>query len=345
MRYFGAVMGFGLAIWLAVVSLLIVFVSGGLTHVELSSPRVLVALVLPVLAVLLRGLVTARPATMRFSRTRTLEGLGPSLASFLRDLPDGLRLASALLIVLALARPQSTRVTEKVSHEGIDIAIAVDLSESMQANDLSPSRLEASKAVVRDFIERRPRDRISVVAFGAYASTVAPLTLDHDVLINLVGRLKLKVIDGSQTAIGAGLGVALNRLDESEAESKIIVLLTDGVHNASGVDPDSMAQEAAERNVRVYTVLMGRHGGIGDGSGLDSAQLERIASVTGGYAYTAEDTEALTTSFQDLLDKLERSEIESKPVRAELFYWLVWPALLLLLLDVGLRNTRLRRFP
>jgi Ca-activated chloride channel homolog len=122
------------------------------------------------------------------------------------------------------------------------------------------------------------------------------------------------------------------------------VLLTDGVHNAAGVDPDSAAQKAAERGVVIYTVLMGRHGS-GPGS-IDAGQLERLASATGGYAYLAEDVAELQTSFQDLLNKLERSEIEGKKSRpAELFGWLLWPALLLLILDIGLRNTRLRRFP
>ena len=122
------------------------------------------------------------------------------------------------------------------------------------------------------------------------------------------------------------------------------VLLTDGVHNAEGLDPDSAAAAASERGVTVYTILMGRHGGGGSQT-IDPGRLERIASVTGGYAYTAEDQDALRTSFQDLLDKLERSSIEGEQVRAELYHFLLWPALLLLLLEGLLRSTRLRRFP
>ena len=121
------------------------------------------------------------------------------------------------------------------------------------------------------------------------------------------------------------------------------VLVTDGVHNAPGVDPDSVAQKAAERGVIIYTVLMGRHG---SGAGtIDAGQLERVAAVTEGRAYTAEDINELQTSFQDLLNELEKSQLEGEQIRAELFSWLLWPALLLLLLDIGLRNTRLRRFP
>ena len=162
-------------------------------------------------------------------------------------------------------------------------------------------------------------------------------------LRNLIAQLRLGVMDGGRTAIGAGLGVALNRLQESDAESKVVVLLTDGVHNADGIDPDTVAQEAAERGVIIYTVLMGRQSGIT--TSLDAGQLERLASATGGYAYLAENIAELQTSFQDLLNKLERSEIEGEQIRAELFGWLLWPVLLLLGLDVGLRNTRLRRFP
>lgn len=262
----------------------------------------------------------------------------------LAHLPDGFRLAAGLLLAVALARPQSTRGSDRIRHEGIDIAIVLDLSESMENRDIPPNRLAAAQAVIDDFIRRRPRDRIGLVVFGSTASTVAPLTMDHGVLRALVRRLRLGVIDGTRTAIGAGLGIALNRLDESEADTKVVVLLTDGVHNADGLDPDAAAQEAADRGVKVYTVLMGQHA-LGMEGSVDPSRLERIASVTGGYAYTAADSEALRTSFQDLLDKLEKSTIEGEQVRPELFFLFLWPALVLLLLDIVLRSTRLRRFP
>jgi Ca-activated chloride channel family protein len=266
-----------------------------------------------------------------------------SFMTRLASLPDGMRLAAALLLVGALARPQSTRGSDRIRHEGIDIVIALDLSDSMKSGDIPPNRLRAAQMVIDDFIRRRPHDRIGLVVFGAKASTVSPLTMDHGVLRTLMMRLRLGVMDGSKTAIGAGLGVALNRLDDSEASSKIVVLLTDGVHNADGLDPDSAAEEAAKKSVRVYTILMGQ--GLVGGEPIDAAQLERIASITGGYAYTAVDADALLGSFQDLLDKLERSTIEGQQVRPELFQLLLWPALLLLLGEVVLRTTRLRRFP
>ncbi|MCX4246051.1 VWA domain-containing protein [Paraliomyxa miuraensis] len=343
MRSVGPIFAFGvlaLALGLAAASWT---AGGGLRHVIWSRPEWLLAAVVPVLAVVLRAWLAPRAPTLRYSRARSLTRLRGGWAVRLVHLPDGLRLAAALLLVGALARPQSTRGNDRVHHEGIDIVIVLDLSDSMETPDMAPNRLGAAQAVIDDFIRRRPRDRIGLVAFGSTASTVAPLTLDHGVLRTLMRRLRLGVMEGNTTAIGAGLGMALNRLDESDADSKVIVLLTDGVHNADGLDPDTVASEAAERGVSVYTVLIGRHGL--DGGSIDPGRLERIASITGGFAYTAVDSQALQGTFQDLLDKLERSRLEGEPVRPELFQLLLWPALVLLLLDVVLRTTRLRRFP
>lgn len=283
----------------------------------------------------------ARSTALRWSRSKTLFAQRQGVAARLIALPEGLRFASYCLLILALARPQSSRSSDHTYHEGIDIAVAIDLSESMAADDLPPSRLTAAQAVIDAFIARRPHDRIALVGFGGQASTLAPLTLDHAVLRRMVRRLRLHVMDGSSTAIGAGIGVALNRLDESDSETRIVVLLTDGVQTADGLHPDAVAQEAASRGVKIFTVLIGRHS---DGS-VDPAQLERIAAATGGFAYTAADSTTLKSSFYDLLDRLETSRLEGEQVRAELFAWFLWPALLLLGADLLLRNTRLRSFP
>jgi Ca-activated chloride channel family protein len=343
MNWFLRVLGFGVVAAALVVLGVGLAIGEGLRHVVFATPLMLIALIVPLLGMGLRAATTPTPASLRFSRKRSLMRLKGGFVARLVDLPDGLRLAAALLLALAAARPQSTRMTERLEHEGIDIAIVLDLSESMASDDLYPNRLNAAKLVIDDFIARRPHDRIALVGFGSTASTIAPLTLDHHVLRSLIARLSLQVIDGRSTAIGAGLGVGLNRLDSSDAASKVIVLLTDGMHNADGIDPDSAAQEAAERGVIIYTVLMGRHDRGTDS--VDPQRLERLASATGGYAYLASDSEELAGSFQDLLDKLEKSEIAGEQIRAELFAWLVWPAVLLLLLDAILRNTRLRRFP
>jgi Ca-activated chloride channel family protein len=317
-----------------------------LRHVVFQQPLWLFLMLVPLVGMAVRVATDPKPATMQFSRKRSFDRIGGGFITHLADLPDGLRLGAVLLLAVACARPQSTRMSERLTHEGIDIVITLDLSESMGADDLRPDRLTAAKLVIDKFISLRPNDRISLVAFGSEASTVAPLTLDHGVLRNLVQQLRLGVVDGSLTSIGAGLGVALNRLEESQATSKVIVLLTDGVHNADGIDPDSAAQKAAERGVIIYTVLMGRHSGGANGSSIDAGQLERIAGATdGGYAYLAENVKELETSFQDLLDKLHRSELEGEQIRAELFGWVLWPVFILLLLDIALRNTRLRRFP
>jgi Ca-activated chloride channel family protein len=343
MRSLGPILGFAALALALVLGGLALHTGSGLRYVMWARPWWALAAVVPVLAVVLRAWRAPRPPTLRYSRVRTLRRVSGGWATRLVHLPDGLRLAAAVLLVAALARPQSTRSNDYVQHQGIDVVIVLDLSDSMETPDMIPNRLGAAQAVIDDFIRRRPRDRIGLVAFGSTASTVAPLTLDHGVLRTLMRRLRLGVMDGSTTAIGAGLGMALNRLEESTAESQVIVLLTDGVHNADGLDPDTAASEAASRGVTVYTVLIGRHG-LDEGS-IDPARLERIASITGGYAYTAVDREALQGSFQDLLDKLERSTIEGKPVHPELFQLLLWPALALLLLEVALRTTRLRRFP
>ena len=343
MSWFLRTFGFGMLAAGLGLGVLMAIIGENLRHVILAQPLGLLLLALPLIGMAIRALSAPQPATLRFTRKRTLGHLSGGLAVRLADLPDGLRLGAALLLALACARPQSTRMSERIEHEGIDIAIAVDLSDSMENDDLRPNRLGAAQLVIDDFIARRPNDRIALVAFGAEASTIAPLTMDHAVLRSLVGQLRLGVMNGQQTAIGAGLGVSLNRLAESQAESKVIVLLTDGVHNAAGVDPDSVAQKAANQNVIIYTVLMGKQN-LG-GNSIDAGQLERLAGATGGRAYQAADIQALQTSFQDLLNELRRSEIEGEQIRAELFHWLLWPALLLLLLDIGLRNTRLRRFP
>lgn len=337
------ILGWALASLLAVAIVLVAALRDGVRHVVFAEPMWALAAIVPVLAVLIRIARSPRPATMRFSRTSTLRRAGRGWAVHFVDLPDGLRLGAALLLAATLARPQSTRGADRIEHEGIDIVIALDLSESMETPDLPPSRLVAAQVVIDAFITRRPRDRIGLVAFGSTATTVSPLTIDHGVLRAMIKRLKLRTMDGSTTAIGAGLGKALNRLSESTASSKVIVLLTDGVHNADGLDPDTIAQEAAARGVQIYTVLMGQHGRA-DGN-VDPARLERVAATTGGFAYTAGDEASLGGSFQDLLDKLERSEISGQPVLPELYAWLLWPALALLLFDVVLRSTRLRRFP
>lgn len=344
MREWFSIVGFALLGLLIFAGVALAVVGAEVRYIVFDQPVMWGLVVWPPIALVIRQIWMPRSATMKLSRARTMRRIGSGFAARFVHAPDGLRLAAAVLLVACLARPQSSRGTDRIKHEGIDIVMVLDLSESMEGIDIPPSRLSAAQYVIDDFIRRRPRDRIGLVVFGSSASTVAPLTMDHGVLRSLVKRLKLGVMDGSTTAIGAGLGVALNRLSDSEADSQVVVLLTDGVNNAGSVDPDDAATEASERGVKVYTVLMGRHVLGAEGS-VDAGQLERIASVTGGYAYTAADQQALRGSFQDLLNKLERSSIEGKQVRPERFEIFLWGAFGLLLLDILLRTTRLRRFP
>ena len=344
MRRVAATLGFAFAALVLALVVIAIALGFDMRGVELARPGFLALIVLPFFALGLRAWLAPRAATLRFSRVGSLRRLRSTFASKLVYLPDGLRFAAVVLLAFVLAKPESTRGSERTTHQGIDIVVVLDLSVSMETPDMAPNRLGAAQVVIDQFITRRRRDRIGLVGFGSQASTVSPLTVDHGVLRAMVRRLRLGQIDGKETAIGAGLGVALNRLEESNADTQIVVLLTDGVHNADGIDPDTVSKEAADRGIKIYTILMGQHQRGADGS-VDPARLERIASMTGGYAYLAADQKALQGSFQDLLDKLEKSTIESRRSNPQLFGLFLWPALLLLLLDVVLRSTRLRRFP
>ena len=231
MRSLGPILAFAVAALVVVAIVLGITLGASVRHVVWARPLWWLAAVLPVLAVTFRAWRAPRPATLRFSRARSLRGLKQTWATRLVHLPDGLRVAAAVLLAGALARPQSSEGNDRVQHEGIDIVLVLDLSDSMETPDMVPNRLGAAQAVIDDFIRRRPRDRIGLVAFGSTASTIAPLTMDHGVLRALVGRLRLGIMEGSTTAIGAGLGMALNRLDESTAASQVVVLLTDGVND------------------------------------------------------------------------------------------------------------------
>ncbi len=300
-------------------------------------------------------------ARLRVSQGATMAVLPRTLATRLIQLPAALRVVAIGLVGIALARPQRVDAPDSLELSGIDIVLTLDLSGSMRAADLQPTRIEAAKEVVRDFIQRRRSDRIGVVVFGREAFTLVPPTLDYMVLQNAVGALNLDMIDGSGTAIGDGLGTALNRLRRSDARSKVVVLLTDGANNAGHIDPHEAAQLAAALHVKVYTVLMGTSDEAPVQAGIDlagrpvfqtahfpvdPALLEEIARTTGGQFFRAVDRATLERSFHTILDHLERSKIADAGVRyGELFPYLVVAALALLVTEAALSSTRLRRFP
>src|SRR6266540_3377985 len=186
---------------------------------------------------------------------RNVEGFRFGHPWLLAAIPPAVALV--LWVGIALARPQSTRASDDLELEGIDIVISLDLSGSMQETDLAPNRLEAAKVVIQEFVRRRPNDRLGLVVFGREAFTHIPLTLDHGTFLRMLAELRIGIIDGNGTAIGNGIGVALNRLRRSEAKSKVIIVLTDGENNAGNISPEDAARYAETLKVKIYTILAG----------------------------------------------------------------------------------------
>ena len=298
-----------------------------------------------------------RQAALTYSRATELGARRPGLVARLKDLPTVLRLLSVTLLALALARPQTSRAGGEIELEGIDIVIALDVSGSMTETDLVPSRLEAAKSVITSFVHRRPNDRIGLVVFGRDAYTHVPLTLDHGTFLRMLAELQIGIIDPRSTAIGNGIGVALNRLRHSDAKTKVIILLTDGENNSGNISPEQAAKYAQTLGVRIYTILAGDNGdaapadpraaaGMRQRQPVNPKLLEQIASMTGGSPYLATDTQALARNFQSILEDLEKSVLKDRAVLyGELYQRFLAPAFAALLLELALRLTRWRRLP
>ena len=294
-----------------------------------------------------------RRGVFAYSRAGELAARPGGLVARLADLPLVLRLGAVVLAGVALARPQTTRVSDDLELEGIDIVIALDVSGSMEETDLSPNRLEAAKAVIQDFVRRRPSDRIGLVVFGREAYTHIPPTLDHGTFLRMLAELHVGIIDGRGTAIGNGIGVALNRLRRSDARSKVIIVLTDGENNAGNISPLEAARYAQKLNVKIYTILAGDNdpesqapNARGQRQPVNPKLLEQIASMTGGTPYLATDTRALVQRFQKILEDLEKSRLHDRGVLyAELYQRFLLAAFGLLVLEITLRLTRFRRLP
>jgi Ca-activated chloride channel family protein len=300
-----------------------------------------------------------RAGTMAFSRTHDLAATRQGPFGYLMHLPQALLLVAIGLIAVALARPQRLS-TDPAEVEGIDIVIALDVSNSMSEKDLAPDRITAAKEVIGKFIQRNATDRIGLVIFGKEAFTQCPLTLDTRAVSGLLADVNLHLIDGRGTAIGNALGTAINRLRKSTAKSKVIVLVTDGDDNASQLDPRKAAQFAETFGIKVFTILIGRDA-VESPPGQDRfgnwvrppprfpvnpKLLEEIAETTGGMPFLATDNEALEKRFQAILEDLDRSKLKAQtPHYAELYPVLVAPALILTLLGIVLSLTRFRRFP
>jgi Ca-activated chloride channel family protein len=348
---------------LAPLTLAYVWLLRGAEGFRFAHPAALALIPIAVALVLWAGIRQApgRLGVLAYSRASELGARPPGLVARLKDLPVVLRLAVVVLVGVALARPQTSRVDNDIEMEGIDIVLALDVSGSMEETDLTPTRLDAAKAVIENFVRRRPSDRIGLVIFAREAYTYIPLTLDHGTFLRMLSDLHIGIIDGRATAIGNGIGVALNPLRRSEARSKVIIVLTDGDNNAGNISPLQAAGYAQKLGVKIYTILAGDNdpeaappmpGARGLMQQVRQRQpvnpqlLEQIASMTGGTPYLASDTRALAERFQKILEDLEKSRIKDRGILyAELYQRFLLAAFALLLLEIALRLTRFRRLP
>ena len=304
-----------------------------------------------------------RPSALRYADVRLVNKPIRSWRVYARPVLTLLRMLVIALVIVALARPQTGQAREIVTGEGVDIALALDISGSMASLDFEPqNRLEAAKGVIDDFVGKRPYDQIGLVVFASNAFNQSPPTVDHNVLLRLLNRTQLAtelgIDDG--TAIGMGLANAANMLKDSQADSKVVILLTDGVNNAGQIDPLTAAEAANSLDIKVYTIGMGRPGQVPvpavdvfgreqvvyQESALDEETLREIARATGGRYYRAIDTTELQQIY-DEINGLEQSqiEIESYTRYRELAGLLLVPALLIFLAELVLRRTVLRKLP
>ena len=301
-------------------------------------------------------------AALRISSVAGVLKAPRTVRYYLRHAPFVLRMAALATLVVALARPQSAEQNTRTNTDGIDIMLALDVSGSMLARDFRPDRLEAAKEVAGSFIADRYGDRIGLVVFAAEAFTQSPLTTDQSTLQTLLARIRSGLIDDSGTAIGNGLATAINRLRESEAKSKVIILLTDGVNNRGQIAPMTAAEIARAQGIRVYTIGVGTEGTApypavdiyGQPTGdvvmakveIDEKTLGAMADLTGGKYFRATDNAKLKAIY-DEINQLEKSKVE---VTERISYherFLVWAlaALGALLLEFLLSNLVLKRIP
>ncbi|MFW6267990.1 MAG: vWA domain-containing protein [Marinilabiliaceae bacterium] len=297
-------------------------------------------------------------ASLQISSLRGFSQIKKSRKSYLRHIPFGLRCLTIIFLTIALARPQSTNNLRDVTTEGIDIMISLDISGSMKAMDFEPNRLDAAKNVATDFISERTNDKIGLVVFAAESFTQCPLTVDKAVLTNLIQDVRIGMLkDG--TAIGHGLATAVKRIKESEAKSKVIILLTDGVNNRGEIHPLTAAEMAKSFGIRIYTIGVGSHGTapvpVNTAFGqqvkemevkIDEEMMQEVAQMTDGQYFRATDENKLRSIYEEI-DQMEKSKVEVKEYtqKSEEFILFGLLALAFLLAEILLRNTILRNLP
>ena len=325
-------------------------------NIEFANPKLLwLLLMVPALILWYILRHKKQEASLSFSDLKGFVKLPKTWKAYLRHLLFVLKMAALALLIVAVARPQSSSTNSTSNIEGIDIVMAMDVSGSMLARDLKPDRLTAAKNVASDFVNGRPGDRMGLVIFSGETFTQVPLTTDHGVMLNMLAEMKNGLIEDG-TAIGDGLATAISRLKDSEAISKVVILLTDGLNNAGSVDPYTAAEIAKLYGIRVYTIGVGSYGTapypVQTPFGtqiqqmkveIDEKLLTTIANSTGGKYFRATSNQKLDEVYQEI-DQLERSKIEVTEFRRlhEEFYPLVAWALALLLIEFLLRKTIFR---
>src|SRR6266478_9060118 len=323
----------------------------------------LLLLLLPVLA-WLKG-KRGKPPGFVYSSVQLVRGILNVTQARSGGFLAALRWLALALFIVALAQPRLTRSETKINASGVDIVVALDLSGSMVSEDFEVrrqpvNRFNMARDVLKRFIDKRPNDRIGLVVFATQAYIATPLTLDHDFLIENLDRLKIGDIDENRTAIGSALSSAINRLRELKSKSKLVILMTDGQNNAGKIEPLTAAEAAQTLNVKVYTIGVGTRGmgkvpvfmggrKVGyrpQPVDIDEDTLQKIANMTKGKYYRADNTEKFKSIYSEI-DKLEKTEAEVKTFahHQELFAWLISPGLALLLLETLLRHTVFRRLP
>jgi len=302
-------------------------------------------------------------ATISYSSIDTLQAIRSPRVEILSILPLVLRMIAISLLVLALARPQEGHKRTEILSVGVDIMLALDTSGSMQALDFikdekRDTRLAMVKDVVSQFIENRPNDRMGMVVFGSEAYTQCPLTLDQGILQSFLSKLDIGMA-GDSTAIGSAIGIAVKRLKDLESKSKVIILLTDGRNNAGNLPPLQAAQTAKAFGIKIHTIAVGTYGKapflvnsifgqryVYQQVDIDEDTLKKISDLTGGQYFRATNLESLKAIYKQI-DEMEKSEVKviDHSEYTELFHYFLIPGILLLLLEIALSNTVLRRIP
>jgi Ca-activated chloride channel family protein len=329
-------------------------------------PWLLLLLLLLPLAAWLKGRRGSSPAFV-YSSVKLVAGLTGAKRSRAGAILAALRWLALAAFIVAIAQPRLLKSTTQVKASGVDIVVALDMSGSMISEDFvvkgqRVNRFNMARSVLSNFIDKRPNDRIGLVLFASRAYIATPLTLDHDYLHENLDRLEIGDIDQNSTAIGDGLATAVNRLKDLKAKSKIVILMTDGQNNSGKLDPLVAAEAAAALGVKVYTIGIGERGtapmpvGRNPYTGqtvyqnvpvdVDEDTLQKIANITGGKYYRADNAEKFRQIYAEI-DKLEKTEatINKYTEFKELFPWLVWGGLAVLLAELVLGQTIFRRLP